>query len=156
MAHVDNRGLVDDSDRNNLTVAGSVTTNVVVLSPAILANSGSVAIPAAGFYFLSASGVVTAGNFTGSVPSAAAWPGAFLTICDVSGGYEWQLTGTAVRQTAAAPVFVMPPGAATGSSGGVVKTQGTKLTIVKSGSISMVSDSQTWNICAGSGSYTIA
>lgn len=135
---------------STITAAGAVTVPYMVMSSTILVGSGTVSIATPGFYYVPATGSVTVngGYFTGSFPVAATYPGAQIVVCETQGDFGFALTGSAFAATK--PVFIMPPGSATGS-----QLQGTKLAITAGGSVVTVSDGYYWLISAGTGSYTL-
>lgn len=166
------QGLVDDGS-GNLTVAGSTITNISYMTPNALPGSASfgsgwptgpaqaggtpgglIAIPTPGFYQVPVSGSggggsAGMGGFTGSLPSAATFPGGEILITDTSGkGWSYLITGSmSVMQSL------------TGSSGAgianAVSINGSKLTVSTGGTVGFWSDSKGWLVCAVSGTLIL-
>lgn len=147
MARIGSQGIVDDGS-SNLTVAGAATVGGGVrFTPSTLdGTQTSVTISSPGFYFVSASV-----GFTGSVPSAANYPGSHLFISE-TGGTALMLTGSSYA--AGKAVFVHKSGSLPG--GLAAAYGGTSLTLSASGSVGMFSDGFRWCITGGSGSMTLA
>jgi hypothetical protein len=152
---IDKRGFVDDGVASldvagNVTVGGVVSSQYQIVTTKTLVGSGNVVISSPGFYSFAADGPgVTSGYFTGSVPSAASYPGTALSLVDSDGGHPYCLTGSAWAASLA--VFSMTPG--TSASNGL--PHGTHLKVSKGGSVMMLSDGYYWCINAGSGTYTL-
>jgi len=157
MATIGSRGFVDDGTQA-LTVGGalSVGSGVSALyhghNSTTVVGSGSVTFSGPGMYVISAGGTLGAGDFTGSVPSPATYPGSLLIVKDSLGTFPYLLSGTSVESRKA--LFTMSsgsrPGGLPGSYGG-----GT-LAVSAKGSVVLVSDSVHWCVVGGSGSYTLA
>jgi hypothetical protein len=153
MAIIGSKGIVDDGSAN-LSVGGavdaaSVSAPLIAMSAQTLAGSGSVSIANPGFYYVAATGSSGAGYFTGTVPSAATFPGARLMIKETYGPFDWMLTGSAIAANAA--VFKLVP-AITASSG---LNAGTNLRVAGQGALMMASDSVYWHVYIASGSLTL-
>lgn len=177
MARISSQGLVDDGSLNlivglnltvarNATVGGAVNANTVntntVNADAVNAGyygntvvtvvgSSSVTFATPGFYKISASGTVGVGDFTGSVPSPATYPGASLMIIDALGLFSYLLTGSAVQPGRS--LFCKLSDSVNAASASLA---GTSVSVTPGGSIYLISDSIHWLITGGSGSYTMS
>jgi hypothetical protein len=166
------KGWIDDGSGN--LVVGGTTTHVgpVVLAgvtlpgsasagsgwPGSAAPGGMILIPSTGFFSAAVSGSsekgqAGAGGFTGSLPSAAAFPGGQIMFTDsaAQGAALWSylISGTIN--------MVSGSGGAYSGLGGVGKSiAGTKLTVQPGGSVGLISDSKGWILFALSGSATLA
>jgi hypothetical protein len=168
MALLTAQGLIDDGS-DDLVVSGEVRANAVTGIASTLLGSGSsgsageaghgsfavgsfVAIPGPGFFLVPVTGSTAeilqrgASGFTGSLPSAAAFPGGEIMVCNTNSGYDYLLTGTL---SMALPV-------STGSSGNTMNSlNGSKL-LVKGGTVGLKSNSVRWMVMYGSGSMTLS
>lgn len=158
MARLGPQGFVDDGS-SSLTVGGDVSVggassighgkfNAVTVS-----GSGSVTFATPGFYNISAGGTAGAGDFTGSVPSPASFPGSMLIIKDSLGSFPFLLTGSSLEPGRG--LFHKMSGSANADPAKAT-LGGMQVSVSPKGSIVLVSDSIHWCIMAGSGSYTLA
>lgn len=162
-----NSGFVDDGSADlgithKLVAIDSVKNSAKLMIPVVLPTvvSGSIyPFPEPGFYFVWASGSNTEGWFTGSVPSAASYPGARMIVSNgFTGGpvfnFGWALTGSAWTKTA--PVFTMPICALSGPYNTAVQRRGGTFMNVSGSSVIMISDGIHWCICGGSGTIRLS
>jgi|SRR5581483_10597097 len=152
MATIDSRGFVDDGSGNlsvagQVTVVGPTTRAYEVASVATAAGSGSlVALSSPGYYQVPVTGSAGQGQFTGSLPAAASFPGSHLMVVDTLGIYPYLLTGS----------MAMMSGTQTPSSTSMTTVNGTKLTVAQGGSVGLWSNGKGWLVCAASGTLTLA
>lgn len=168
MAVLTSQGLVDDGS-DDLAVAGNLTVTAISGIASTLIGSGSsgsageaghsgfavgslVSIPGPGFFLVPVTGSASeilqrgASGFTGSLPSAAAYPGGEIMICNTNSGYDYLISGS---MSMALPV-------STGSFGNIMNSlNGTRLT-VKGGTVGLKSNSVRWMVMYGSGSMTLS
>lgn len=146
MATIGSQGLVDDGS-SNLNVAGVATLGGISMVNASLGGSGSlVSIPFPGFFSIPVTGSAGASQFTGSMPSAATYPGGHIMVTDSSGIYPYLLTGS----------FAMMSGSTTPAGSGVARSvNGTKLAMSTGASVGLWSDSKGWLVTALSGTATL-
>lgn len=158
MTTISSKGLRVDNSSNlqvsgETSVGGGVNAGYHGNNAQTVDGSGSVSFATPGFYNISAGGTAGAGDFTGSVPSPASYPGAMIIVKDTLGSFPYLLTGSAV-ETGRALFCKMSgstsPGASQASLGG------TALSVTPKGSVVLVSDSVHWLIMAGSGSFTLS
>ena len=143
MATLNSLCLVDDGS-SNLTVSGLVTTTATAMIPVTAVTTGSVTLPAPGFYQIPVTGSGTNGFFTGSLPSAQAFPGGEIIVTDTLGIFGYLITGS---------MAVNVPGA--GGIQTLSSSLGTKLSVPAGGTVGFWSDSKGWLLCAVSGSVTL-
>lgn len=139
------QGLIDDGS-GNLTVAGLSVSAQNAMLPQSTTGSAFCVIPGPGFYQIPVTGSAGQGNFTGSLPNPAAFPGGEILITDTVGTYAWKLTGS------------MSSFSSTGAAGGaqtISSSNGTQLFMPAGGTIGFWSDAKSWLICACSGSATL-
>jgi hypothetical protein len=162
MTTIGTQGLVDDGSAN-LTVGGSTVTNVSYMTPNVLpgtASNGSgwpggpspfgmISIPTPGFFQVPVSGSAVGsskgmGGFTGSLPSAATYPGGEILITDTAGLWSYLLSGSSISLMGNV------------SLNSVSSSNGTRATVSPGGTIGLWSDSKGWVVCAISGTCTLA
>ena len=167
MATLDQRGLVNDGT-NNLTVGGTTVVGSMFMTTNVLPGSGTfgaagypgswVPIPAPGFYQapVTSSAAVNsqrgAGGFTGSLPSAAQFPGGEILITDTVGVFPYILTCSVGNGT-----ISMMANLTTGSAfvATVGSLNGSKLTVAAGGTVGLWSDTKGWVVCAISGTVNL-
>lgn len=171
------QGWINDGTGNlnvqgNTTLLGNTATNATTMIPASLVGSASagsgwpqgpgqlsglpgglIAIPNPGFFQVpisgsSEKGQAGAGGFTGSLPSAAAFPGGDILITDTLGLWSYLLTGSI-------GMFASSSFNAGGALGVQSSAQGSKLTISAGGTVALWSDSKGWLVSALSGTVTL-
>lgn len=162
MAKIDRRGFIEDGS-SGLSVEGGVSAGglavpaggvVAGASPgalptqATLPNGANTTIALAGFYLYSGGTNGAVSSCTGTLPSAAAFPGAFVTVAPVAGtGGGMLLTGSA--PAGAGSVFTFPSGSYGQDSSFAIT--GGKFTLASSGSATLQSNSYNWMIISGVG-----
>jgi len=168
MATLNAQGLVDDGT-DDLVIVGDLRATAITGIASTLLGSGSsgsagesghtgfavgslVPIPGPGFFLvpvtgsLNAPGQAGASGFTGSLPSAASFPGGEIMICNTNSGFDYLVSGS---MSMALPV-------STGSFGNIMNSlNGTRLT-VRGGTVGLKSNSVRWMVMYGSGSMTLS